>query len=260
MNPADLDFLLGTVVPETSDRAALETLALNDDQFRASIVESDEVFRQVIDDEEILLKISPVLYFEVLLRRARKELESATFTLEPNDGQYIPVFDVPEVVELLGQTFFLDYLSQMLTSFVRINSHTVSVRVRKGIRRRTRYNDMDIDSLIRFGAVADEGSRFAYIKRIADVCLFSAGMFPKSNRHQNHAASSATRMTPRTFEDFVETGRRFYGLAKRNPAAQKLNIAQTFDSLEEHFTSALKPLTFISTHYLHSHKNRLFRP
>ncbi len=65
--PQDLEFLLRATVSESSDIGSLETLVLHDDQFRTSLVESHEVFRQVVNDEEILLKISPELYFEILL-------------------------------------------------------------------------------------------------------------------------------------------------------------------------------------------------
>ena len=263
--PQELEFLLNAIAPDTSDKRQLMTRAMGDQAFLEAMKESDEVFRMVMSDEEILLKISPDLYFEILLINARKEMKTSAYTLEPTDGQYLPVFDVPDVTELLERPRFLIYLSQMLASFVRINSHTVSVRIRKGVRRRTSYNDMDIDSLIRFGAVADEENRFAFVKRIADVCLFSAGIYPVLSRRPNRFGLSAddrasnTRHRRRTFEELVETGQRFYGMAKRHATADVLELSHIFELLENQFTSALKPLTFISNHYLHASKTRMFR-
>ena len=39
------------------------------------------------------MKVSPALYFEVLLRRALSELEGAGHTLERTGRQSIPMFD-----------------------------------------------------------------------------------------------------------------------------------------------------------------------
>ena len=123
-------------------------------------------------------EISPALYFEVLLRRAAKDMEVATHTLERTGSQSIPVFDTDEVVELLALPGVLLYLSQMLASFTRISSQVTSVRVRRGIRRRVRHNDLDIDSLMgRLGSAGEE-QRFELYRRIADVCLFLSGIFP----------------------------------------------------------------------------------
>jgi hypothetical protein len=92
--------------------------------------------------------------------------------------QDIPVFDTREVTNLLARPGVLEYLARMLASFTRIQTYTIPVRVRRGVRRRIRYNNMDIDSLMRFCATADEKDRLSFYRRIADVCLFITGIFP----------------------------------------------------------------------------------
>ena len=169
---------MGEAAPDARDPARLVRLVREDEQFRQALVGDDRVFRQVVEDEEILVKISPALYFEVLLRRAAKDMETATHTLERTGSQSIPVFDTDEVVELLSLPGVLLYLSQMLASFTRISSQVTSVRVRRGIRRRVRHNDLDIDSLMGRLGGADEEQRFGLYRRIADVCLFLSGIFP----------------------------------------------------------------------------------
>jgi hypothetical protein len=65
-----------------------------------------------------------------------------------------------DLVELLNQESVLDYLAHMLSSFTRINSYTISVRIGKGIWKKIRFNDLDIQSLKNFcGSVEDEYRR-----------------------------------------------------------------------------------------------------
>lgn len=139
--------------------------------------------------------------------------------MEQAGKQAIPVFDTAKVVELLARPEVLDYLSQMLASCTRIQSYTVPMRARRGILRRVRYNDMDIDSLVRFCATADESHRFSFYKRIADVCLFISGLFPGSGEMR----PLSVRRLRRSPEDYEREGRQFYGLAQRHPTAQALS-------------------------------------
>ncbi len=260
----DLDFILEETASKTANPLELRRLARSDDGFRKALVGDERVFQRVMNDEEVFVKISPALYFEVLLRKALRELESATHTVERTGRQSIPVFDTREVVDLLGRQDVLLYLAHLLASFTRIHSYTTSVRVRPGIRRRVRYNDMDIDSLLHHGAALDEEHRFPTYKRIADVCLFITGVFPDYAFHDyRYPGSGALRpltngRVRRSLEDYELEGRRFYGMAQQHPSAQALALAEVFGLLRERFTSARKPLTFIALHYMHSQKQRLF--
>ena len=227
------------------------------------MVSDNAVFRRVMGDDEVFLKVSPALYFEVLLRRAVKEIEATTHTLERAGKLSIPVFDTPAVVRLLARVGVVEYLAHMLASFTRIQSYVVPVRVRRGVRRRVRYNDMDIDSLIRFCATAEESQRFRFYKRIADVCLFITGIFAghtffghhRPEPDQPHPLRFRAR---RSLEEYEMEGRRFYALAGKHPTAQTLELSDVFGLLRERFGSARKPLSFISTQYLHSGRHQLF--
>ena len=198
----------------------------------------------------------------MLLRGSIGELETAAYTVERSGRDSIPVFDTPEVTELMGRDGVVEYLAHMLASFTRINSYVVPVRVRPGVRRRIRYNDMDVDSLIALCAKAGDHERFAFYKRIADVCLFTAGVFPgHASLHAGAAQRSHGRMRARrTIEDYETEGRRFYRLAEEHPAASLMELTGVFALLRENFTSARKPLTFIASRYLHSRRHHLFGP
>lgn len=259
----DLDFVVGEAAPDAKNKTHLKQLVSADQDFREALVGDEKVFQRVMADEEILLKISPVLYFEILLRKARKEIEVATYTLERLGRERIPVFDTPEVVETMARPGVVCYLAQMLASFTRIQSIVISVRIRRGIRRRVRYNDMDIDSLLRLCRSSDKEHRFGFYKRIADVCLFVSSIF---NDHtlsgvryipSRQAHSLAMGRLRLSLDDYEQEGRRFYGLAEEHPTARSLDLSEVFGLLRNHFIAAGKPLTFIATHYLHSSKHQL---
>lgn len=261
---SDLEFVVDAAAPGAANKARLKELVRKDDGFRKALVHDERVFQRVMNDEEIFLKISPALYFEVLLWRALAELEKATHTVERAGRQSIPVFDTKEVVDLLSRTEVLYYLANMLASFTRIYSYAMSVRVRPGVRRRIRYNDMDIDSLMRFATAADEEQRLGLYKRIADVCLFITGIFPDHaffDRRYPASGEPRPRVAGRLrrgLEDYEREGRVFYGMAEEHPAARALKLSEVFGLLRLHFTSARKPLSYIATHYLHTRKRSLF--
>ena len=241
----------------------------NDPAYRKAIVSDERVFSQVINDKESFLKISPSLYFEVLLRRAQKDLISSSYTIEREGRGNIPVFDTGKVAGFLDTPNMLEYLANMLASFTRIRSFVVPVRVRKGIRRRVRYNDMDVDSLIDFAARVDESERFSYYKRIGDVCLFLTGLFRDSTYSQKshfgsnfqsgtYPRTTFVRKRRRSVEEYESEGRRFYRLAEEHPTASVLELTDVFSVLRDEFSAARKPLAFLSARYLHSRPNKLF--
>jgi hypothetical protein len=261
----DLDFIIDAAAPSSDAPERLKRLIQDDPEFRAAMVGDDGLFDQVMNDEEIFLHLSPSLYFEVLLRRAHRELQTATHTLERSGRERIPVFDTDDVLELLKRPQVIEYLASMLASFTRVHSYVVPVRVRRGIRRRIRYNDMDVDSLVRFAATVEPMERFSYYKRIADVCLFVTGVFP-DHALRSYSTTDAGRTgelprstrNRRTMEDYERDGRRFYGMAQQHPTARTLDLADVFGSLKGEFTAARKPLIYIATQYLHAGKQQVF--
>ena len=258
MTDTDLDLVVGAAAPEASERERLKALVQQDRDFRKAMLSDDGVFRRLMSDDEAFVKVSPGVYFEVLLRRAFKDLELSTHTVERSGRETIPVFDTGQVVAFLGRPGVVEYLAHMLASFTRIQGYVVPVRVRRGIRRRVRFNDMDVDSLIRLCSTADEPQRFNYYKRIADVCLFITGVFRDHAFSGADAPVHAARRHRRSVEEYEAEGKRFYGLAEAHPTAGTMRLSEVFGLLREHFAAARKPLSFISGQYLHAQRHRLF--
>lgn len=261
---ADLDFLVSVVAPDVKDKAKLRQLIQQDEDFRDSFIGDKKTFRQVVADEELFLKISPRLYFEILLRKARKEMEAASHTIEIEGTKKIAVFDTKEVVELISRQPVLLYLAEMLSSFTKIESYSISYRVRKGIWRKIRFNDLDIDSLTRFCESVDEEHRLGFFKRIADICLFMLGVFPGYVQF-SYRYPSTGELRPqqvgrvrRNATEYLEEGRKFYKLAAEHPAAGTYGLSEVFWLFHANFHAAQKPLNFIAEHYLHYKKHSMF--
>jgi hypothetical protein len=263
LTDGDLDFIVEKASPESRDKEKLKQALRDDGDFRKALIGDEQVFQGVLVDAEIFLKISPALYFEILLRRTLKELQKASHTVEKVGGEQIPVFDTKTVVGLLTRDTVLEYLADMLASFTRTESYVIPLRVRKGVWRKIRFSDMDIDALRRMCEVMEERDRFNYYKRIADVCLFIPGMFPEytyfNYRYpQSREIKPRIRISRRGIEDYEEEGRRFYKLAASHESARILDLSDVFRLLYENFSAARKPVSFISQNYIHQSKNTLF--
>ncbi len=263
LSEADLDFLTEAVSPEVRDKGRLKKIIGEDKDFRNSYVEDEKVFRKLMSEEETFMRISPVLFFEVLLRKAARSLEKTGYTLEKSKTVKIPVFDTRGVVEFLNREESLLYLAEMLSTFTRVESYAVSLRIRKGIWEKIRFNDLDILSLMKFSRVVDEKYRLGFYKRIADTCLFMLGIFADyaesdywypSGKVRPHIRGRL-RIRP---EDYAEEGQRFYKLAAEHPSARDLHLEDIFWSLHRDFQKAKKPLNFISDHYLRLRRNLFF--
>ena len=61
----DLDFLVETASPEVADKGRLKQIISNDEDFRSSFLIDQKVFKKVMDDDEVFLRISPALAAEI---------------------------------------------------------------------------------------------------------------------------------------------------------------------------------------------------
>ena len=264
LSERDLEFLTETAFPDVMDRYRLKQIIREDEDFKNRSIGDERVFRRVMDDEEIFLKISPTLFFEILLRKAVNDLEQAGYTVEKTSTMRIPIFDTKDVVELLTKESLLIYLADLLASFTKIESYTISFRVRKGIWKKFRFNDLDIHSLMSFCEVVENNYRFSFYKRIADICLFVLGVFPDyAERDYRYPFSREVRPEIRgkvriSPEEYEKEGRKFYKLAAEHQSAKDLAMSDVFWSLHGNFQKAKKPLNYISEHYLQYKRHRFF--
>lgn len=261
----DIVFLVETVDPSLLSKV---DVIKNDPDIIEKMMEHEalRLFKRIMytGEETITARITPRFLFEVLLRTTRIDMEGQVYTIERSTTQRIPIFDTKEVVNFLDDNTIVKYLADMLSSFTRIESYTYPVRVRKGIWRRVRFNDMDIDSLLKFCQATDEEHKFRFYKRIADLCLFILGMFPEhvsmdlQYRLGGESGPGIFGRLRRSAEDYEEEGRRFYRLAGEHRDAAILDLAGVLYQLHQQFNLAKKPLNYISEYYLQFRKGSLF--
>jgi hypothetical protein len=261
-------FLIRNLMPGYEQRQRMLRVLREDEDILEAMLADEKLFHILEDDPQSLLQVSPHLFFTVLLNRVKGELNNRSYTMENDFGAHAVVFDSAVVAGFLEDRGIRNYLADMLVSFVRINSYTIPVRVRKGIWRKYRFSDYDIDSLMRYSEVLSEEQRFPSYKRIADICLFTRGIF------HDHAQLMRVRasITGKGKQELENYGRYFYKAAAEYAALMEQQsltaeeqrrlreIIEILLKLSEHFATAVKPLTFMANHYLEPFKDELFQP
>jgi len=260
----DLRFLASFFMPQRPDTGRAVTMLREDEDIVDGMVSNPALAEHVLQNPEPLLDLSPRLLFAVLLVRAREDLRTRPFTFEKASNRMMVIFDTNLILELLGQKQVLVYLSHMLASFVRIRSFSVTIPVRPGVWERYSFSDFDVESLIRYGEVAEISRRFDIYKRIADVCLFTVGVFPEYLLPTVLGDGTSRRVVrnreKKRMEEYQECGRHFYREASRLPNPSAEGNRDVLIELSDKFDIAAKPLTFLADHYLGAMRTKAFTP
>lgn len=121
---------------------------------------------------------SPFLTFAVAVHRSAIELASMGHVAErTGPRQRIPLFDAPALREFLGSPARKLFLAELLGSFTRVASGRY--RVRGGGRTRTRrFSELDPVRLAGLLDGVPDAERPGVYRRLGDVSLFLAGVFP----------------------------------------------------------------------------------
>ncbi|HEY7265811.1 MAG TPA: hypothetical protein VH589_30530 [Trebonia sp.] len=157
---------------------------------------------------EALVLVSPFLAFGVAVHRAVADLASMDYLPERSGPrQRVPVFDTPELRDFLGSAARRLFLAELLASFTRVASGRYRVPSRWGGRpggafggydsdaragsapsgaggggagrsRTRRFSELDPVKLAGLIEVMPEESRPGIYRRLGDVSLFLAGVFP----------------------------------------------------------------------------------
>jgi hypothetical protein len=264
LTPGDARFIVETLLPGRADQELVAERLQADESRLETMLDDEQLFRRIMGEKNILLKISPWLFFTLLLRRTWRDLEREAFTVEQRSRQKVVLFDADRVVQLLGQAPVRDYLATMLASFTRVESVTMLVEVKKGSWRGYQMHEFDIAGMIRYSQTLDEPFRFAPYKRIGEVCLFLSGMFPEAINGQTRSPQNGrprSRMQGSVFqklEDYEAYGRAFYRLAAEHEQARREGVAEVLAILSENFILAEKSLSFLTIRYLQFIRHNLF--
>jgi hypothetical protein len=116
------------------------------------------------------LTMSPSLFFAVLVHRAADQIaESAWVNEWVSPGMRLPVFDVEPLVEFADAPGRLAFLSQLLTGFTAPVAGPVPIE------------RLDLDDLVGWLDAVEPTDRVRLLRRLGDLALFQAGVFPDSN-------------------------------------------------------------------------------
>ena len=241
---ADVAFVLQAVAPAHTVRGRLGDAFREDREIREGMLVSDALAHAVLETDEALLRVSPLLFFSMLVARVGRDLASRRFTIEASGRYAAVVFDAGAALALLGKPQVFDYLVLLLVSFVHVHRLTLSWADERGRARVLRLDTLDLDGMIQAAALAAEPERFGAYQRVADVCLFTVGIFPERIRAVGGRSAAAVRA------EWIENGARFYRLASRQQAAHALQMENVLAELGSNFNVAAKPLNVLADRYL----------
>lgn len=179
-----------------------------------SMLDSEFVLRSILDSRELLLDVSPFLFFNVLLRRV---LGSGRAPLDRR---------------------VIHYLANLLSLFVRADRlHRIAPHERE------RYSYL-VD-MIAAAADADARRRFLLYSHIGNYSLYLTGLFPQWIEHRHRY-----RRRPVDMDYYVEFGRAYFERASGHPLAREYRLDEVFLRLALLFDHYQRALNELSRRYL----------
>jgi hypothetical protein len=141
-----------------------------------------------------LVAASPFLAFAVAVHRTAAELALANYIPErASAGQRVPVFDAAQLSDFLRAPLRRLFLAELLTSFARVASGSYRVRTDRGWRLQ-RFSELDPVRLAGLADAVPEAERPGIYRRLGDVALFLAGVFPDYTRTRALGPVDAARL------------------------------------------------------------------
>jgi hypothetical protein len=172
----------------------------DDPGFIEGLLADSRVFDAVFGASDEVVFVSPFLAFGVVVHRAVADLAAMDYLPERSGlRQRVPVFDTPELRDFLDSPQRRLFLAELLASFTRVGSGRYRVPSRWGGRpgsgsesgagpgsgsgaggrsRTRRFSELDPVRLAGLLEVMPEESRPGIYRRLGDVSLFLAGVFP----------------------------------------------------------------------------------
>ncbi|HEY2285436.1 MAG TPA: hypothetical protein VGH88_06800 [Streptosporangiaceae bacterium] len=140
--------------------------------------------------------ISPFLMFAAAIHRTAADLSATAYAPERTAPRLrIPLFDAGQLSAYLGQPRHRLFLADLLASFARISSGMVHT---PGSPRRRRWSDADPARLAVLLDNVPLADRPPVWRRLGDLALFLAGVFPDAAERLVGSQTAASRLARRT--------------------------------------------------------------
>lgn len=121
---------------------------------------------------------SPLQTFGALIARTADDLSALTFVAEwVGPSERVPVFDVASLRDFVDHADRRLFLAELLASYTHVASGRTWSRTSRGWRKR-RYSELDPLWLGELIAALPDARRGAALRRLGDLALFLAGVFP----------------------------------------------------------------------------------
>lgn len=235
-------------------------------------LDSPALFRTLFSQpgRDPLLQGSPFLLFAVLVHRAARDLNQASFVDEwVGPRQRVPVFDVAGLRDFGAYPIRRFFLTELLASYTHVASGSVMVQTSRGWRRR-RFSELDPLRLVELAELLPEAERPSVYRRLGDLSLFLTGVFPDyaaerlivdRERRQLELALEAVDRDSAAHRDGVwlleQVGRRAYRIAQRS-ADRRTQMTAVLGDVSENFAAARRMLNFLTDRYLFPLRQRWF--
>jgi len=146
--------------------------------------------------------ISPFLLFAAAVHRTAADLAGASYAPERTAPRRIPLFDGGRLTAYLAAPRHRLFLADLLASFARISSGVV---LAPDGRHRRRWNDADPHRLAVLLDAVPPAQRPPVWRRLGDLALFLAGVFPDAAERLVPDEAAASRLARQTLPAAPDT-------------------------------------------------------
>ena len=204
--------------------------------------------------------ISPFLVFAAAIHRVAADLAGRGYVPERTTARLrIPVFDGPQLAAYLAEPAHRLFLAELLASFARSSGGVIVTQTPAGPRRR-RWNDLDVTRLAGLLEALPESQRPPVWRRLGDLALFLAGVFPAALERSLAGRLDPARLAMTTglapprpglapAELFEWFGASWYRLAARRVTSASQTAAALRDNAD-HIHQARRVLNATTDRYL----------
>ena len=167
---------------DADDPAAIDRLR-SDEDLLERLLGCDAVFEAVLGDgddpeRETLLGASPFLIFAVAMQRTLLEVDQVRYVPEwIGPRQRIPLIEDGSLRAFLGDRDRQLFLVELLSSYTRVASGSIWRQTPRG-RKRQGFSELDLMRLAALLDAVPEEGRARIHRRLGDLALFLAGVFP----------------------------------------------------------------------------------
>ena len=179
-----------------------------------SLLNSEFLFSKIYDQRQLILGISPFLFFNVLLRRS--------------------LFDK----RILGDRSVINYLANLLSLFVKTDR---LYRVQRHDEHTSQYlTDMAMEA-----QNVDSRRQFLVYAHIGNYSLYTAGIFPQSIEYRHRYKNR-----PVNTQFYIDFGSEYYQRASAHKMARQYELDEIFFRLSIMFEVYMDALNHLSKRYL----------